>query len=228
MAVADEVRTMVGVDAAATHSWQLHDEIDWVLRKLDRRLDQISVFGVTTGPGSFTGVRVGLATVKGLAHALDKPVVGVSTLEAQARSAGVSGLVCACIDALRGEVYAQLFRIDQDGSVQSLWEPRLAMPTHVYASLSDEPQVTFVGDGVLSSLDGLQRQATIAQREVIFSPLVHRAVQGWHVVPASPFLAPAVASLTNVRVQQGHTQSASEVTALYVRASDAEVKRRNK
>ncbi|MGH7020335.1 MAG: tRNA (adenosine(37)-N6)-threonylcarbamoyltransferase complex dimerization subunit type 1 TsaB, partial [Brevundimonas sp.] len=70
-------------------------------------LDRI---GVTVGPGSFTGLRVGLAFAQGLGAALDRPVVGVSTLDALAASIDATGLVAAVIDARRGQVYARLFR----------------------------------------------------------------------------------------------------------------------
>ncbi|WP_292084867.1 MULTISPECIES: tRNA (adenosine(37)-N6)-threonylcarbamoyltransferase complex dimerization subunit type 1 TsaB [unclassified Brevundimonas] len=66
--------------------------------------------GVTVGPGSFTGLRVGLAFAQGLGAALDRPVVGVSTLDALAASSPATGLVAAVIDARRGQVYARLFR----------------------------------------------------------------------------------------------------------------------
>ncbi len=72
-----------------------------------RALDRI---GVTVGPGSFTGLRVGLAFAQGLGAALDRPVVGVSTLDALAASVEAGGLVAAVIDARRGQVYARLFR----------------------------------------------------------------------------------------------------------------------
>lgn len=70
----------------------------------------IDRIGVTVGPGSFTGLRVGLAFALGLGAALDRPVIGVSTLDALAASAPIGGLVAAVIDARRGQVYARLFR----------------------------------------------------------------------------------------------------------------------
>ncbi|MGX8272375.1 tRNA (adenosine(37)-N6)-threonylcarbamoyltransferase complex dimerization subunit type 1 TsaB [Brevundimonas diminuta] len=72
--------------------------------------DGIDRIGVTVGPGSFTGLRVGLAFALGLGAALDRPVIGVSTLDALAASAPIGGLVAAVIDARRGQVYARLFR----------------------------------------------------------------------------------------------------------------------
>ena len=72
--------------------------------------DRIDRIGVTVGPGSFTGLRVGLAFALGLGAALDRPVVGVSTLDALAASVPAKGMVAAVIDARRGQVYARLFR----------------------------------------------------------------------------------------------------------------------
>lgn len=81
---------------------ELMDQAGWVFADLDR-------IAVTVGPGSFTGLRVGLAFAKGLALALGKPCFGVGTLEALAMSRGAAGLVAACIDAHRGQVYLQVF-----------------------------------------------------------------------------------------------------------------------
>jgi tRNA threonylcarbamoyladenosine biosynthesis protein TsaB len=217
-----------GVDAAATHSWQLHDEIDVLLNKLGLGLEQMDAFSVTIGPGSFTGLRIGLATIKGFAHSLNKPVVGVSTLQAQARAAGVSGLVCACLDALRGEVYAQLFQVNPDGSVEPLTEPSLALPSQVYASLVNESVVTFVGDGVLASLEVLRDEAATIGRKVMLSAVAPPPDEGWVVIQRRDFLAPAVAWLTEFELQQGRARNAAELAALYVRPPDAEAKRRDK
>lgn len=72
--------------------------------------DGVDRIGVTVGPGSFTGLRVGLAFALGLGAALDRPVVGISTLDALAASVAAPGLVAAVIDARRGQVYGRLFR----------------------------------------------------------------------------------------------------------------------
>lgn len=214
-----------GVDAVATHSWRLHDELDVVLHELGLSLKHIDVFGVAIGPGSFTGLRIGLATIKGFAHSLNKPVVGVSTLQAQAWAAGVSGLVCACLDALRGEVYAQLFQVNPDGSVEPLTEPSIALPGQVYASLINESVITFVGDGVLASLDVLRDEAATIGRQVILSPVAQCPDEGWVVIQRCEFLAPAVAWLTGLELRHGRAQGVADLVALYIRPSDAEVRR---
>lgn len=104
-------------------------------------LDRI---GVTVGPGSFTGLRVGLAFAQGLGAALDRPVVGVSTLDALAASVEVGGLVAAVIDARRGQVYARLFR---DGVAQGAAEA-LPLEVAVERILEADAAPTLVGSGV--------------------------------------------------------------------------------
>lgn len=104
-------------------------------------LDRI---GVTVGPGSFTGLRVGLAFAQGLGAALDRPVVGVSTLDALAASVEVGGLVAAVIDARRGQVYARLFR---DGVAQGAAEA-LPLDVAVECILEADAAPTLVGSGV--------------------------------------------------------------------------------
>jgi tRNA threonylcarbamoyladenosine biosynthesis protein TsaB len=81
---------------------EVMDQVGLAFADLDR-------IAVTLGPGSFTGLRVGLAFAKGLALALDRPCIGVGTLEALAAAAGPAGFVAACLDARRGQVYLQAF-----------------------------------------------------------------------------------------------------------------------
>lgn len=219
---------LVGIDAAGTHSRQTHEDIDRMLKTLGLTLNQIDVFGVATGPGSFTGLRIGVAVIKGFAHALTKPVVGVSSLEASARAVNVSGLVCICLDALRGEVYAQLFQVEPDGSLQSLSEPAVALPEKVYASLADEPAVVFVGDGAENSSEALQEIAATMRHEFICAEALPVQREGWALLRTTGFLAPAVAALTLAAFNQGRVMSAAELEALYVRPPDAELKRKQK
>jgi tRNA threonylcarbamoyladenosine biosynthesis protein TsaB len=224
----NKVLGAIGIDAAGTHSRQTHQEIDLVLKKLGLTLDNIDVFGVATGPGSFTGLRIGVTVIKGFAHVLKKAVVGVSSLEASARAANVSGLVCVCLDALRGEVYAQLFQIELDGSLQSLSEPTVALPEKVYASLVDEPAVVFVGDGAENSCEALREIAGTMRKEFIEVDALPARREGWTLLRTTGFLAPAVASLTLAAFVRGQTVTAAELEAMYVRPADAEVKWKQK
>ena len=102
-----------------THSRTLLPMAEDLLRNSETEMKQIDCFAVAQGPGSFTGIRIGIATVKGLAWAAEKPCIGVSTLAAMAwNGLAAGGLICAVMDARRAEVYNALFRIENGRPVR--------------------------------------------------------------------------------------------------------------
>lgn len=114
---ADEVRVIDSAPlAGGTFSAQLVPQIASLLEKHSLRKDDIDAFIVTSGPGSFTGLRVGLAAIKALAEILQKPIVPVSLLEVVALAAGTQGRVLAVLDAGRGQVYAGEYGISDVGA----------------------------------------------------------------------------------------------------------------
>jgi tRNA threonylcarbamoyladenosine biosynthesis protein TsaB len=112
-------------------------------------MGQIDLLACTTGPGSFTGVRIGVSTVKGLALATGKPIVGISTLEALAMNAfPYPGLICPLLDARRDQVYAGLYRMGPDGFPEIVTPDRL---TDIAQLIRDLPadEIDLIGDGAL-------------------------------------------------------------------------------
>jgi len=102
----------VTLSGALTYSRRLLPALDFLLRQLGLDLSGIEALAVSVGPGSFTGLRIGLATAKALALVLKRPLVGVETLAALAAQVPESPLpVCAVLDARRGELYAALYRM---------------------------------------------------------------------------------------------------------------------
>ena len=96
-----------------THSRTLLPMAEDLLKNAETSMNDIDVFAVAHGPGSFTGIRIGVSAVKGLAWALEKKCVGVSTLEAMAwNGLAAGGITCPVMDARRGQVYNALFRIE--------------------------------------------------------------------------------------------------------------------
>ena len=131
-----------------THSQTLMPLISALLETTKTNINDIDYFAVDTGPGSFTGVRIGTATVKGMAMPADKPCVSVSTLEAMAYGMPYTdGVVCAVMDARCSQVYNALFRID-NGIVERICEDR-AVPIEALASELEnfDDAVYLVGDG---------------------------------------------------------------------------------
>jgi len=111
VAVCRDDQTLATASEAMTrgHQERLAPMVRDVMAEADLEFAQLDRIGVTVGPGSFTGLRVGLAFAKGLALALDRPCIGVSVLEALGRARARPGFVAACLDAHRGQVYLQVF-----------------------------------------------------------------------------------------------------------------------
>ena len=131
-----------------THSRTLLPMAEDLLKNAGTEMKQIDCFAVAQGPGSFTGIRIGIATVKGLAWAADKPCIGVSTLAAMAwNGVAAGGLICAVMDARRSEVYNALFRIE-DGRPVRLCPDRAISLSALTEELRERGEAPFlVGDG---------------------------------------------------------------------------------
>ncbi len=124
-----------------THSEILLPLLENALKQYGADIKDIDLFAVSAGPGSFTGVRIGAATVKGLAFAEGKPCAGVSALEAMAKNVG-RGYVCPVMDARRDQFYTAIFkdgqRITEDGALSA---------DEIIEKLKELPDVTICGDG---------------------------------------------------------------------------------
>ena len=192
-----------------THSRNLWRTIHFLLAETGWRLEQVDLWAVSTGPGSFTGVRIGLATVKGLAWVTQKPVIGVSTLEVLAWTATPTPyLICPILDARRQEVYCAFYRSTPTGAVLMVREPGHLKPLALVQEIR-EPTV-FLGNGV--------RRYQEILREHLGSRA--RLAEVWSH-PRSGF---ALAAIAQRRFLGGEGQSAGEITPLYLRSPDAVLK----
>jgi len=191
-----------------THSRQLLNIIDTVLGGAGLSPVQLDGFAVTIGPGSFTGLRIGIASVKGLAYSLAKPVVGVSSLETLAfQCRQTPYLICPLLDARKQEVYFCHYRFNK-GKLEKQIQERVASPTEVVREIR-EPCV-FVGNG-----------ATLYQ-ELISAGLGKSAFfagKNQDMIQAS-----AVARLSIERFKRLDTDDVHLLVPHYIRQSDAELK----
>lgn len=130
---------------ALTHSRTLLPMAENMLKNTDLNMVGIDLIACARGPGSFTGIRIGVATVKGLAWASDKPVAGVSTLEAMAwNGLAAGGKICCCMDARRGQIYNAVFEaIPEEGRIERLCEDRAI----ALEEIEFEDNMFLVGDG---------------------------------------------------------------------------------
>ena len=137
-------------DTGLTHSRTLMPIVEHILKNTGLTVADMDAIAVAAGPGSFTGIRIGVAAAKGLAFAADKPAVGVSTLAAMARNvAFCDGLVICAMDARRQQVYNALFEA-KDGSLTRLTPDRAIALAELTEELKGNSRpITVVGDGAL-------------------------------------------------------------------------------
>jgi tRNA threonylcarbamoyladenosine biosynthesis protein TsaB len=136
--------------AGRRHAENLAPQIDFVRRQARIELDELGAIAIDVGPGLFTGLRVGIATAKAMAHALQIPMIGVSSLDLLAFPVRFTNrLIAAVIDARRSEVFYALYR-QVPGGVQRVSEPRVAAPDEVASELhAQSDEILLVGDGAL-------------------------------------------------------------------------------
>lgn len=195
-------------DRGLTHSVTLMPLLDGMLKTAGLTLDDMDIIAVAQGPGSFTGIRIGVSAAKGLAWAKALPCCGVSTLEAMAYGVtDFEGVVVGAMDARRQQVYNALFRTE-NGRVTRLCADRAVAMELVAEELAAMPEPKLiVGDGAVLLYDFLQK-AGIGCR--LTSPL-HRQQSAAGVALAAEHLA-----------AQGLTCSAQELQPVYLRLSQAE------
>ena len=197
------------LDIALTHSERLMAMVDRLLADCGCDMASVDALAVSIGPGSFTGLRVGVATVKGLAMALGLPVAPVPTLDALAGNLPFADApVCPVLDARKGEVYLSLYRW-HEGEMRREWDYLALTPRAAAERL--EPPVILIGDGVPACL-----------------PHLGRLGAGLRVAPPS-HAAPSAAVVGRLGLRvlaAGKTVGAEFLAPLYVRPSQAELKAR--
>lgn len=199
-------------DATRTHSERLPQDILDLLRRHGLRIADVDLYGIVTGPGSFTGLRVGIATVQGLALATGRRVVPVSAFDALAHIARgdaattESDLIATVVDAQRGEVFAALHR--RATTAEAMGDPTVATPGATASAWPAQASVLAIGDGAARYADVLR--AALGRR-VRFAD------------PTAPPLAPALAAIAVRRVEQAVAPHA--IVPVYVRRADAELAR---
>ena len=208
----ETVRAEYRLEMTMAHAERLMVLIDRVLGDNGRSLDDLDALAVSIGPGSFTGLRVAVNTVKGLAVGKPIPVAAVPTLEAMAWNISAVGVVvCPMIDAKKGEVYAALFSSEYGGGLKRIMEDRVISPENLceHLSMSSGLPIVFLGDGASR------------YREVLHKRLGSRSV--FSPVPLSSALPSMVARLGLQRIERGDVSDVRTLVPAYLRRADAEV-----
>lgn len=189
-----------------THSVNLLPMIDAALEAAGLGLDALDRIGVVTGPGSFTGVRLGVSTVKGLAHGCGKPVAAVNALEAMAMGVGsFDGVICPIQDARAGQVYGAAFRAQNGQLIRLMPDEPLALSLFIEKISAMGDRFLFLGDGMPVQREALTR---LMGERAVFAP------------PHLAYLRPASVAVLAAQAEQ--LMDYRELMPLYLRAPSAE------
>jgi tRNA threonylcarbamoyladenosine biosynthesis protein TsaB len=220
------VLSSCGGNPTVSHSNTLLRDIDDLLSQVSLTIRDIELFAVASGPGSFTGLRIGIATVKALAATLLRPCVGVPTLAAIAHSAGLSPATVSLLPAGRGEVFVQMFSCREEDVVVELDQPEHLSPARAIEKYMDRDTICWAGNGSqLHSNLIREAAAKMGNRFVEENDKDSVAGQkGWSIATRAVNLAEHVASLAVIRFSQDRDQTGNGLRAIYVRPSDAEIK----
>ena len=200
------------VNYKKTHSQTLLPMLDAIAKMTELDLNSIDAIAVAAGPGSFTGLRIGSATAKGLGLALKKPLIAIPTVEGLAYNLyDASGLICPIMDARRKQVYTGIYRFT-DHQLEVV-EDQMAVPMeNMIEKLNQRGEaVTFLGDGVPVFRELIAEKMTVPYS---FAPA--------HV---NKQRAAAIAALGEIYYRQGKTETAMEHVPDYLRVSQAERER---
>lgn len=197
----------LGLSGNVSHSRRLLASITWLMEATEIHWDVIDGIGVSLGPGSFTGLRIGMATAKGLAAAAEKKLIGISTLDALASKCVTDKLICSVLDARKKEVYTACYRCDNSGISERVGEMAVFPPGELAERLT-EPTL-MVGDGAVVYKEFFRK---ILGDRVSFAP--------------SQLNEPSAAALGVLACEamlRGDTLNISDAVPIYIRSSDAEL-----
>ena len=204
----DQILGEINLNSKREHSVIIMDLIDEILKRYNLTIKDVDAFAISEGPGSFTGLRIGMATIKGMAFSTNKPCISISTLDTLAYNVvNFDGIICPIIDALRDNVYTNLYK-NVDGKLTAISEAACLSLTELIEDLNKRNEkVIFVGDGVAKHRNRITEEVS----NTIFAPL--------------NCLYPKASSLGELaidKLNQGITSPLNEFAPVYLRKSQAE------
>ena len=221
-----QLATRLG-DPKVSQSASLLSDISDCLAEAGVKLAEIDLFACASGPGSFTGLRIGIATLKALAVSSARPCVGIPTLQAVAHAGGSSQATVALLPAGRGEVFAQMFSVSEGGIVSELDSAAHLSPQRLVEKYADFRNLKWAGSGAHLQRDVLE--AFAREQGIDFSADTSKRNGNqhvgaiWELAEEELNLAQHVAALALQHFQAGAIQSPHSLSAIYVRPSDAEL-----
>jgi len=206
------VLASLGLSSNVTHSRRLLTSIDWLMAEVEIGWSDIDAIGVSLGPGSFTGLRIGMATAKGLAMASGLKLIGVSTLDALAAKCVTNRLICPVLDARKKEVYTAFYRVNDSGTVEKVSEIVALSPQDLALQVG-EP-VVMIGDGAVVYKE-LFKEMLGDKLEIVAAHLNEPSATSLGMLSGEHFINGVVLDIDTA-------------VPLYVRSSDAELNLKKK
>ncbi|MDO5695424.1 MAG: tRNA (adenosine(37)-N6)-threonylcarbamoyltransferase complex dimerization subunit type 1 TsaB [Eubacteriales bacterium] len=202
----DCILARIATDDKLTHSQSLMPMVDTLFRMTELSVADMDAVAIAQGPGSFTGLRIGAATAKGLASGVGIPVIGVCTLAGLAANLVTTDTICPVMDARRNQVYTATYRTE-NGILREIQPPRAVSVTRLIQSVPTDRPIIYTGDGVIPFRDTLRETPGVVR----FAP-IHRLKQD----------ASSIAVLAAARYVPG---MADDYTLDYLRKPQAERER---
>ena len=208
----DKLICEITVNTGNTHSQTLLPAVEQTLKMAEMTVNDIDVFACSTGPGSFTGVRIGVATIKGIAYGKGKPCVSVSTLEALAYNLiGNEGIVCPVMNARRSQVYNALFECE-GGNLKRLCDDRALAISELDEELAGKTEPIYLsGDGYEITEKGFKNT------KISYVPERQRYQSAY-----------SVAQIALQRYESGEYVDDAALVPIYLRPSQAERERQER
>ena len=207
LVAADRCLAEYSLHSDLTHSRRLLASVTRLMADTHTSWEDIDAVAVSSGPGSFTGLRIGMSTAKGLVMAAEKDLLGVPTLDGLASQLPYADQqICPVIDARKKEVYTAFFRADEQGMVRRQSDYMTLAPARLGEMIKE--QTVFIGDGILACEAMLKE---LGQLALLSPPLLH--------MPR----AAAIGMLAIEKWERGDVLDPATAVPLYVRASDAEI-----
>jgi len=209
-----EILRSISTPTDEKRSETLWSEVETLLGGLGLTIAEVDAFAVCVGPGGFTGLRVGMAAAKGFAVALNRPIVGVTSLEAAAFTAGPAPYVCAMVNAYKNEVYSQVFSLGADSSALPvpLNAPLVSTFEKALDRVSELSELIFAGDGAETGT------------EIIEACSRMKGDVKWVISRSDSCGAEVVLRIALLKYNLGETGEAGSLKACYVRPAEAEIK----
>ena len=191
-----------------THSERLIPMVKTLMDSLKLKPENIDLFAGSVGPGSFTGLRIGLATIKGLAHVVDKSVIGISTLEALAFNVPFDGIVIPIMDARRDRVYTGIYRWE-NGKLLNIMEPTILNIDELLDIVDSKyEKVLFNGDGTLVFKDRIDEKL---KDKALYAPISLNMAK-----------ASSIGELALLKWEEGSQENYFNLSPDYLRESQAQ------